>query len=316
MKDTKLQRILFILEEFHKRSDHTLDAYDDVLHEEFNKGNSPKRIGELLKEIEREIDNVEPIKIGRKNAWKLIKPLDLFVETFENSHEINWLFNMAHDADPEIFKELEQYTNQNKHIYQFKNTPFEDMKTLEAKETFKRLRAAVEHREYRKIKFKGSGEAQDNLKCLKLIFMDSNWYIAYVNKENELRFGRINFIERVEYATNIGSFQPVTVKKQMEFLKNIQNSMTLYDKPKKIARIKARPFIARYFDEGMKPFLSSQKFEKKLDDGSIIFTAEYTQPMEILPLIQGWLPNLMILEPKELKEKYLERLNYTITNHN
>lgn len=314
MIDTKLKKILFILEEFHKRQDHVLDAYDEELSREFKR--SPKSIGKLLEEIEREVDNVEEIKVGKKKAWKLMKPMDLFVETFKNSHEIHCLMHMAHDADPEIFKELEKYTNENEHMYQFKNTPFEDMQTLEDKETFKRLRTAVEHREYRKIKFKGNSDPQDNLKCLKLIFMDSNWYIAYVNRENELRFGRINFIERVEYATNIGSFQPSTVKKQMNFLKNIQNSMTLYDKPKTIAKIKARPFIARYFDEGMKPFLSSQKFEKKLDDGSIIFTAEYTQPMEILPLIQGWLPNLIILEPKELKDKYLERLNYTINNHN
>ncbi len=313
MKETKLQRTLFILEELHNRPGNTLDSYDEILQNEF--ALSPKQIGRLLEEVANELDNVEMIKVGRKKAYKLIKPLDLFVETFVQSNEISWLFNMAHDADPEIFKELEEYTNANKHVYQFKNTPFEDTKTLEAKETFKRLKVAVEHREYRKIKFKGTNEAQDNLKCLKLIFMDSNWYIAYVNGDNELRFGRISFIERVEYATNIGSFQPSTVEEQVRFLDNIQNSMTLYGKPKKIAKIKARPFIAKYFDEGMKPFLLSQRFKQKLDDGSIIFTVEYTQPMEIFPLIQGWLPNLIILEPKELKDKYLERLNYTINNH-
>lgn len=314
MKETKLQRTLFILEELHNRLGNTLDSYDETLQEEFSL--SPKQIGRLLEEIANELDNVEMVKVGKKKAYKLIKPLDLFVETFEHSNEISWLFNMAHDADPEIFKALEKYTNTNKHVYQFKNTPFEDTKTLEVKETFKRLKVAVEHREYRKIKFKGIGEVQDNLKCLKLIFMDNNWYIAYVNGANELRFGRINFIERVEYATNIGSFQPSSVEKQMKFLENIQNSMTLYDKPKKIAKIKAKPLVAKYFDEGMKPFLSSQRFQQKLDDGSIIFTVEYTQPMEILPLIQGWLPNLIILEPAELKEKYLERLNCTINNHN
>ena len=313
MKETKLQRILFILEELHNRPDSILDSYDEALQNEF--ALSPKQIGRLLEEVANELDNVEVVKLGRKKAYRLIKPLDLFIETFEHSNEISWLFNMAHDADPEIFKELEEYTNTNKHVYQFKNTPFEDTKTLEAKETFKRLKTAVEHREYRKIKFKGIDKAQDNLKCLKLIFMDSNWYIAYVNVEDELRFGRISFIKKVEYATNIGSYQPSSVVEQMKFLENIQNSMTLYGKSKKIAKIKAKPFIAKYFDEGMKPFLSSQKFQQKLDDGSIIFTVEYTQPMEILPLIQGWLPNLIILEPKELKDKYIERLNSAINNH-
>ena len=312
MIDTKLKRMLYILEQFHQRQDNILDSYDQDLQREF--GLSQKQIGRLLEEIEREIDNVELIKIGRKKAYKLIKPIDLFVETFENASDISWLFNMAHDADPEIFKELEEYTNKTKHVFQFKNTPFEDVKSLEEKEVFKRLKSAVEMREYRKIKFKGKNEAQDNLKCLKLMFMDGNWYIAYIEDE-QLRFGRISFIEKVEYAANIGSFQPSSVKKQMDFLQTVQNSMTRYDKPKKIARLQAKPFIAKYFDKDMKKFMSTQNFEKRLDDGSVIFTVEYTQLIEILPFIQGWLPNLLILEPKELKEQYLKRLIQTISNH-
>ena len=122
-------------------------------------------------------------------------------------------------------------------------------------------------------------------------------------------------MEKIEYAAKAESFQPSTVKKQMDFLKNIQNAMTLYGKPKKVVRLKASGFAAKYFYEGMKPFLSSQKFEKLLNDGSVIFTVEYTQPMEVMPFIQSWLPNLTILEPQELKEKYLEKLNYTIMNH-
>jgi predicted DNA-binding transcriptional regulator YafY len=76
-----------------------------------------------------------------------------------------------------------------------------------------------------------------------------------------------------------------------------------------------KPKKAKYFDKGMKLRLSSQKFVEKLDDGSIVFTVEYTQADEVLPLIQAWLPHLIILEPEELKEKYLKRLNDTLTYH-
>ncbi len=146
--------------------------------------------------------------------------------------------------------------------------------------------------------------------------MQGNWYLAYVNEKDQVRFGRISFMEKVEYASKAESFQPSTVRKQMEFLKNIQNAMTLYGKPKKIVRLKASGITAKYFYDGMKPFLSSQKFEKMLDDGSVVFTVEYTQPLEVLPFIQGWLPNMTILEPEELKEQYIKKLNYTIMNHN
>jgi len=314
MKETKLQRTLFILDEFHKRMDNTLDAYDESLLEEC--GLSVKQMGRLLDEIANELDNIELIKIGRKKAYKLIKPMDLFVETFKNTNEISWIFNMAHDGDPEVFKELEQFTKNTKHVFQFKNTPFEDTASIEEKEIFKTLKRAVKNREYVKITFKGKEEPQDNLKCLKLIFMEGNWYLAYVDVEDNLKFGRISFMDKVEYASKAESFQPSTVTKQMHFLKNIQNAMTLYGKPTKLARFKARGMAAKYFYEGMKPFLSSQKFEKILDDGSVIFTLEYTQAIEIMPFIQSWLPNIIILEPQELKEQYMKRLNFTINNHN
>jgi predicted DNA-binding transcriptional regulator YafY len=59
--------------------------------------------------------------------------------------------------------------------------------------------------------------------------------------------------------------------------------------------------------------LLSQKFKEKLDDGSIIFTLDYTQPLEILPFIQKWLPHLVILEPQELKEEYINNLNLILS---
>ena len=314
MKETKLQRILFILDEFHKRQDNTLDAYDERLLEEC--GLSTKQMGRLLDEIAIELDSIESIKIGRKKAYKLLRPMDLFIETFKNAQDISWLFNMAHDGDPEVFKKLEQFTKNTKHVYQFKNTPFEDTETIEEKEVFKTLKRAVKNREYAKITFKGSEKSQDNLKCLKLIFMEGNWYLAYVDDADKTKFGRISFMAKVEYATKAESFQKITVEKQMAFLKNIQNSMTLYGKPKKIARLKVSGYASKYFYEGMKKFLSSQKFEQVLDDGSVVFTLEYTQPLEVLPFIQGWLPNMTILEPQELKEQYLKKLNATIINHN
>jgi len=100
----------------------------------------------------------------------------------------------------------------------------------------------------------------------------------------------------------------------MKFLdNNIQNSLTLYNAEVKRATIKVTPERAKYFDKGMKKFLSSQKLKEKLDDGSIIFTLEYTQSLEILPFIQKWLPHLIILEPKELKEEYIENLSLILS---
>jgi len=300
---TTIKKYNIILEEFNRSADKTLTAYDEALTVRLPLG--PKQLGRLLSDLELEFDAIVKLEGKKRASYKLIKPIDLFVETFENSDNIDWFFYMAHDADPEIFKELESFTNQNKIVYKFINTPFEDMEILRSNGILKKLESAVKHREYRKIKFAGLEKPLDNQKCLKLLFIDNNWYIATVGEDEIARLSRVSFIEDVSYATNMSSFQKSSVKKQMDFIENeIQNSFTLYGVEKNVATIKALPTKARYFKKGMKKFLSSQKFQEELEDGSVLFTVEYTQSLEILPLIQKWMPNLVIVEPQELKEEY------------
>ena len=304
---TTIRKYNIILEEFNLSADKTLTAYSEVLADRLSLGS--KQILRLLRDLEAEFDAIVKIDGQKRETFKLIKPIDLFVETFENAENIDWFFHMAHDADPEIFKELENFTNQNKIVYKFINTPFEDMEQLKGNGILKKLESAVKLREYRKIKFAGLENAIDNQKCLKLLFIDNNWYIATVGEDDIARLSRVSFVEDVSYATNIGKFQKSSVSKQMKFIEDdIQNSFSLYGKEKKLATIKVAPDKARYFKEGMKKFLSSQKFKEELSDGSVEFTVEYTQPLEILPLIQKWMPSLVIVEPQELKDEYKQIL--------
>jgi len=303
---TTIRKYNIILEEFNLAQDKTLTAYNEALTSRL--ALSVKQIGRLLADLESEFDAIVKLEGKKRATYKLIKPVDLFVETFEHTDNIDWFFHLAHDADPEIFQALESYTNKNKHVYKFINQPFEDMEKLKSNGILKKLEVAVRLREYRKIKFSGI-DAIDNLKCLKLLFIDNNWYIATSGEDDNVYLSRVSFIEDVSYATNVNSFQKSSVKKQMKFIENhIQNSLTRYDLPVKTATIKVTPEKAKYFEKGMKKFLSSQTFKEKLNDGSIIFTLEYTQGIEILPFIQKWLPHLVILEPQELKEEYKSNL--------
>jgi len=304
---TTIRKYNIILEEFNLSADKILTAYSEVLSNRLSLGS--KQILRLLRDLEAEFDAIIKIDGQKKETFKLIKPIDLFVETFENAENIDWFFHMAHDADPEIFKELENFTNQNKIVYKFINTPFEDMEQLKKNGILKKLESAVKLREYRKIKFTGLDKALDNQKCLKLLFIDNNWYIATVGEDEIARLSRVSFVEDVSYASNIGKFQKSSVAKQMKFIeKDIQNSFSLYGKEKKTATIKVAPDKARYFQKGMKKFLSSQIFKEELYDGSVVFTVDYTQPLEILPLVQKWMPHLVIIEPQELKDEYIQIL--------
>lgn len=309
-----LKKYKIIIEEFEKRQNKCLTGYDEIL---INKlGLSPKQIDRLIKELSVEFDNIVQVENTKKKTYKLIKPIDLFVEAFDKSEEIGWLFNMASDADPAIFKQLERYTNQNKSIYKFQNTPFEDIKTLEQKKIFQTLKRAVKNREYVKIKYQNIEKEFDNLKCLKLVFIDNNWYVSIVDNENNLRLVRISFIENVNYASKFESYQIASIKNELNFIENrLQNSMSLYNTEIKTAILKALPHVARYFKKDMKKFFITQEFKELLEDGSIKFTINYTQPMEIIPFIQKWLPDIIILEPQELKDYYKEKLLAAINYH-
>jgi len=314
MKLSKQEKYNILIDEFQKRDERILDTYDEVL--QYRLGTkSPKTVQRLIEDFMLQYQSIRECEGKRRKTYQLITPMDVIAESYEHFEDIGWLFNMAHDSDPKVFHELEKYIKKDENIYMFKNTPFEDINTLASKQSFQRIKRMIEAREYTKIKFSTEEEVFDNLKCLKLMFMDNNWYVAYVDRQDIVRFGRISFIQRVDYGTKTGHFQPSFIQKHLQHLEKVQNSSTLYDVKPTLATIKATPHIARYFDDGMKTFLSSQKFIKKEDDGSVIFSLAYTQALEILPLIQKWLPDLIILEPQELREAYIKKLQQTVSNH-
>lgn len=292
-----------IIEEFHKRTDKTLTAYD--IKHLIDK--STKQIERYFDNLAEEFKNIIKIKRGKKKAYKLIDNFDIFVETFKNTEDLEELFYLAKESNPELFKRLD-YNLKNDEIYMFRGAIFE---ALQDKKYFNNLKSAIQNSEYRIIKF--FGEDKKEIKPIKLVFIDNNWYVAYV--ENDiLKLGRISFIEKVEYSKK-NSYQKYSVKGYLNILQTkLQNSMTLFDKEKKIAKIQVTPNVSKYFKEEMKKFLSSQKFIEEKEDGSVIFTLEYTQSLEILPFIQRWLPDLIILSPQDLKEEYLEKLTQTINN--
>jgi hypothetical protein len=310
---TTIQKYKIVLEEFQSKK--TLDSYDVGLLDRLSISN--KQLGRILEDTCGAFDSIESFKEGKKTAYKLIKPIDIFTEAFDNSEEVGWIFQLAHEGDKSIFNDLKKYAKKSQELYMFKNSPFEDISNVESKEHFKRLKNIIKARDYAKLTFMYDDKVYDNLKCLKLVFIDNNWYIAYIDMENKLSFGRVSFIKRVDFASKSGCFQPSSVIKHLSFLQNsVQNSLTLYEVENKKAQLKATPMIAKYFKKDMKKFLSSQKFIKELEDGSIIFEVSYTQELEILPFVQKWLPDIEILEPQELRIAYAKKLEEGFKKHN
>jgi len=312
----KINAIFRLMELFLERKE--ISIYEKDILDEFQC--STKTLGRYLKDIELQYKHIITIKKSRAKFWKLVRVSDIFEEFVKNSDDLTNLFDLAQNFDKEIFKELEKGTlskvsKNNESVFLFKNSIMEELQSDNEKKIFKSLKLAIKNGEYRDIVYSYNDEViYRDERCIKLVFMDNNWYLAVVDRDDILRFRRLSFIDSVAYSGR-NSYRKSEIKEHLKFLKTAQNAMTLYGLTPKIAKIKATPMIAKYFEKDMKRFLLSQTFKSKEVDGSIIFTISYTQELEILPFIQKWLPDLVILEPSELKEAYLKKLEKAIKNY-
>ncbi len=243
----------------------------------------------------------------------------------ENSSDLGWILQMIHENDPSFLRSMDaddRYTiekniKEDEGIFVFISSPFENLEDSNKKEIFSQLKTAVKNHEYKTITYCKNKEVRfENLKCLKLLYMNNNWYLAVEDDKNYFQFLRLSFIQKIEYATDGKvTFQPGRVDHYHSFFNSLQNAMTLASIPFKRATLKASPAVALYFAESMKSFFPSQEYVRTEEDGSVVFTVDYTQDLEILPFIKQWQPNMVILSPVALKETLINDLRQSLENH-
>lgn len=159
-----------------------------------------------------------------------------------------------------------------------------------------------------------NSELLEELKCLKLIYTQNNWYLAVETNEVKFRLLRLRFIKEICYAKK-SNFQKSVLDKYSSYFSRFENAMSLFTQEPQVAHLKVAPFIAIYFQEGMKPFFKSQKHIKTYEDGSIEFSVNFTQPLEILPFVKQWLPGMQIISPESLRQTLIDELHSAIKTH-
>jgi len=224
---------------------------------------------------------------------------------FERRTDLGWVLQLLHEKDPalsidgEYQEEISKLISQESDIFVFKSTPFEILND-EHQKIFAKLKNAIKYNLHKSISYNyNHKETLEDVKCLKLIFTQNNWYVAIENENEAFRLLRVSFIEDI-LPSSKGSYQKGKIQKYESYYQNIQNAMTLSDKPIHKAICKASPKVAIYFQEGIKPFLNSQRYLKTHEDGSVEFELSYTQPIEILPFIKQWQPDIKVLKPVSL----------------
>lgn len=137
---------------------------------------------------------------------------------------------------------------------------------------------------------------------LKIIYSDKNYY-ALLKHNNNIFLRRLAFIKEIQKSKKylVKDFPSGVDMK----IKAMSNSLSLYDCPKKIARLQISENISKYFQADMKKFFKSQKI---INNSPLQIEIEYTNSLEILRFVKTWLPDIKILSPQELIKEYKNNL--------
>jgi len=201
-------------------------------------------------------------------------------------------------------------------IYQIENSPYEHLKKenhkiLEALEQF------VSYRNYVTLDYAlphKTKEVYRHTMPLKILYLGENWYLAVLTTHDILensafKLLRINFIERVKESTVEPRFfheDNVAKIEADRFLKNIQSSFSKINKPTYRVLLRVHVSKARYFQN--KSYLKSQKVIKTLEGGDVLVEYEVSDDMEIIPIVQRWMPFARVVEPLRIREKIEENI--------
>jgi predicted DNA-binding transcriptional regulator YafY len=319
MSNKKVNNIFKLMELFVERrtickNGNILTQQGMVMEKVEELGMSVRNLRRYLDEIEQSYPHITKIKKEGSICYKLESTSEIFHTFLSNREEISWLLQLIHESDKNLLEDLAKETHErlekiSKHerdVFLFQGLPFNELNDARSRDIFNMLKLAIKNCEYRDIHYQYNiPTILKNAQCLKLLFMDSNWYIAIASQEKGLLLLRMAFISHVEYSKK-ETYQPTQLIKYKDYLQNIQSPMTLYGVEKQIGYFLASPKVAKYFMPHMKKYLSSQTFIEQHKDGSVEFSLEYTQALEVLPFIKRWLPEIEVLSPLSLQELMLK----------
>jgi len=162
-------------------------------------------------------------------------------------------------------------------------------------EIFEKLENAIKNKVTIKCSYKNHSF---ELKPLKLAFFEGFWYLLALDAKYKDLFKKFHLktIKSIEVLS--GTFE---VPKELEArLANANSIWFTLNKEPFTVRLFLEKDIVTYFER--KP-LKSQSFTAKYPDGTAEISITATHEMEILPLVQWYMPLVKIVEPKCLADE-------------
>ena len=295
MKKTQLaQRLSLILTRLNRGE--RIDI--SLLAEEFNTS---------VRTIQRDINERFGFLAWEEKGSRFYK-INLQKSGFLTEEDINRfaLFASISDLFPKIDREF--YQEKLTQSVQVKGFQYEDISGKQAE--FNALNNAI--KENLNISFKYTKNSTQETKFYqispyRLLNKNGIWYLigSENNKQKTFCFTQITdlLISKEKFIPN------------ETLLDEIRQSDSLYhgNQLSEII-IKVESNVSHYFLR--RNLLPNQKLVHKLDDGGLLLSCENVNEQEIVPLVQYWIPYLMIVSPSHLQEKMVINLQKYLNNFN
>lgn len=215
-------------------------------------------------------------------------------------------FASVRNLFPKIDRDF--YEEKLRQSVQVKGFQYEDIQHL--KQEFDLLKSAVEN--HRVIEFsyrKNSSNESKYYRIAPYALLNKNgiWYLI----------GTDNGKQKTFCFTQMSMIRPLTETfTPNEQLKReiIQNDSISHGNQLAEVVVQVSKFAAPYFLR--RNLLPNQELVRKLNDGGLLLVSKNINEMDIIPLVQYWIPHLVVISPVEIQNQIINKLQQYLIGNN
>ena len=215
------------------------------------------------------------------------------------------LFASISDLFPKIDREF--YQEKLTESVQVKGVQYEDISQL--KKEFDLLKKAIDDHKMIDFNYTKSGQKEGKFYKIapySLINKNGVWYLIGTDEGKKKTFC---FTQMRMLKTLNETFEP-----NQQFIEEIKtNDSISHGNQLSEVVIKVSSFAASFFLR--RNLLPNQTLVHKTENGELILSCANVNELDIVPIVQYWIPHLTIVSPTELQSKMLEKLKIYIEGY-
>ncbi len=293
-------------------------------------------LGESQRNIQNDFKDVFTLYFGKRlikkgDCYSLLNR-EQFYDLFRHNHKISKQFlTFLSVVDSDLYENFKAENSEllkalkldSSSVYQIENSSYEQLKP-KSLEILEALESAIINRTNITLTHhKPHEEVYVFKEChvLKILYLEDNWYITVNTMQNYhksnpkscFRLMRISFIEKITKSRS----EPKTFHsdnrekiKAEKFMHLLQTPFSKIHNPPYPVIVEVSDYALVYFKS--KQYLPTQRIFKNSDNSHTYIEFTVTDDMEVMLLIQQWIPHLKVIEPLRIKEKISEKMRLFI----